>query len=82
LPTYTAKLKQAAAEYGLSYLGEPTDSRFPKECYLDTPYHLNRQCEIQRTERLIAALKTNGLTPLKPARDYNQTLIQQLDSLL
>jgi hypothetical protein len=53
--------------HGLAVVGEVEDSYFTAEHMLDTYYHVDSSAAHLRTERLIARLKTAGLSPAKGA---------------
>lgn len=88
LPAYAARLEATLAGHGLMMLGQYGDSHFPHHCFLDTYYHLRRDCADQRTGNLISTLARQQIAPVSHAggqrglvRHVNARINQQRSKL-
>jgi len=63
---YAAEIRRAVEAAGMSFLGNYSDSHFPRECFLNTYYHLRYSCARDRTSRLLELLQARE--PLSPVR--------------
>jgi hypothetical protein len=57
LDGYASYIKTNVEAAGFTFLGEYEDSHFPASCFLDTYYHVTQACAVQRTQKLVEALK-------------------------
>lgn len=71
---YVSTIRRLTEAQGFSFLGEPEQSRFDHSCMLDTYYHVSSTCAGTRTQRLITALRTQGL---KPGPRLDQSALQK-----
>lgn len=73
LDNYVSQITNEVQRHGFRFLGDPSDSKFDNSCFLNTYYHITRECAIERTNRLIALLEKEGVTKIS---DYSFDKIQ------
>lgn len=53
MAVYTKKIKTLVKSKGFQFIGDYQQSRLPPQCFLNTYYHLRKDCATIRTQRLV-----------------------------
>jgi hypothetical protein len=65
IASYSAQIRALIEASGFQFIGDFHDSRFPLECFADTPYHLTDVCAVERTRRLVSEFSQLGIKPTR-----------------
>jgi len=73
------QIKTVIHEHGFIYLGDPLDSRFPKEYFYDTFYHITKKGSPILTNHLLMELIKAGKKPLNNPVHFEKYLKKVID---
>jgi len=77
---YAQAIETLVAAAGFQFIGNFQQSHFAENCFLNTHYHLRRECAIKRTELLIENFKAAGVRPYPhESTQYTQLVGQYID---
>lgn len=82
---FHSEIQQTIANYGFKIIGEYQDSHFMPECFLNTYYHIKRECTVLRTKKLIENIQQAGITPYTAPRsvtNIKEILLKQVNQQL
>jgi len=76
-----SEIKQIIAEHGFKIIGDYQDSHFTSECFLNTYYHIKRECALPRTKKLVENLQHAGILPYAATEKVHvkQVLLKQVN---
>jgi hypothetical protein len=74
---YAQEIKALVAAAGFKFIGGFQQSHFTEGCFLNTHYHLKRECAIKRTEQLIENFKAAGVAPYPQSPTHYTRLVRQ-----
>lgn len=72
---FSTEIKDLVVKAGFQFIDNEQQSHFPAHCFLNTYYHLKRECAILRTNRLINSIKYSEITPINNTSDMNVALM-------
>jgi len=72
---YATEIKELVENKGYQFIGNYQQSHFPAHCFLNTYYHIKRECAILRTNKLIEALKFSNIKKIHNTSDINIALM-------
>jgi hypothetical protein len=55
------RIRAIYEENGAGFIHLENMAQYPRDCFYDSPYHLNRDCQIEHTRLVAGALKGSGL---------------------
>ncbi|MBB6542786.1 hypothetical protein [Thalassotalea piscium] len=64
LPGFAHKIKVMIENKGFEFIGDYKDNRFSSECFLNTYYHIKKECAQTRTTRLVKAFAERNVLPI------------------
>lgn len=78
---FHSEIKQIIAEHGFKMIGNYEDSHFTPECFLNTYYHIKRECAVPRTKKLIENMQKAGVFPYSYTETVNikQILLKKIN---
>ncbi len=78
---FHSEIKQTVANYGFKIIGDYQDSHFTSECFLNTYYHIKRECALPRTKKLVENLQHAGILPYAATEKVNvkQVLLEEVN---
>ncbi len=78
---FYSEIKQIIADHGFKIIGDYQDSHFTSECFLNTYYHITRECAATRTKKLIENLQYAGIPPYSTTEKVNikQILLKEVN---
>jgi len=65
LKNFALKIKTIVEGEGFKFIGNYEQSKLPERCFLNTFYHIKKECATERTESLIRELTKRSVLPLK-----------------
>jgi hypothetical protein len=74
LQHYSRDIMALVESIGVQFIGTPAQHRMPARCFLDTYYHLTRECAVERTRNLVQLLAEKGVAPLASETSSGQLL--------
>ena len=74
IDAYADYIRSVVEDAGYQFVGDFRESRFPPECFADTPYHLTDVCAVDRSKRLVEQLASAGVKPTHSATSPAQLL--------
>jgi hypothetical protein len=64
-PEVIARVRAIYARHGAAFIELPNRSQYPRDCFFDSVYHLNEECQLRHTRDLLPALR--AYLPQHPA---------------
>jgi hypothetical protein len=77
LDGFATSIRSTVEAKGFKFIGEYQDSHFSSDCFLNTYYHLTKDCAVTRTKKLIDALTKNEVTPFENKEENFLRLISE-----